>query len=116
MTACSGTQDATVTAVAQDLLTAGGNGDGARACDLLAPATRQELEDTRGTSCARAVLEEDLSAGSGAARVKVFDSTAQAVVGAETLFLSRYDGTWLVIAAACTAVPERPYDCRIGLP
>ena len=49
-------------------------------------------------------------------RVEVFDTTAQADVGSETLFLSRFDGRWLVIAAACTPVPERPYDCSIGLP
>jgi hypothetical protein len=115
-TACSGSQDEAVAAVATGLLTAVGEGDGARACDLLAPATRTELEDTSGTSCERAVLEEDLAAGSGGARVAVFDTSAQAVVGSETLFLSRYDGRWLVIAAACTEVPERPYDCSIGLP
>ena len=28
----------------------------------------------------------------------------------------RYDGRWRVVAAACTPVPDRPYDCSIGLP
>ena len=113
---CSGTQDDAVISVARDLLSAVDSGDGARACRLLAPPARTELEDSSGTPCARAVLQEDLAAGSGGARVEVFDTTAQAVVGSQTLFLSRYDGRWLVIAAACTAVPHRPYDCSIGLP
>ena len=53
---------------------------------------------------------------SGEARVEVFDSMAQVRVGADTVFLSRYDGGWRVVAAACTPVPGRPYDCSIGLP
>ena len=98
------------------MLDAASGGDGETACSLLAPAVRTELEDSSGQPCERAVLDEHLASGSGAAEVQVFDTAAQAVVGTETLFLSRFDGRWLVIAAACTAVPERPYDCSIGMP
>jgi hypothetical protein len=113
---CAGSQDAAAGSAAQDLLDAVRDGDGAAACAALAAPTREELEQTSGKACPAAVLEEDLSEGTGDVRVQVFDSMAQVQVGAETLFLSRFDGTWLVVAAACTDVPTEPYDCSIGLP
>ena len=113
---CSGTQDAPAARAAEQLVAAVDSGDGAAACDLLAPATRSELESTSGSPCAEAVLEEDLGPPSTAARTQVFDTMAQVVVGTETLFLSRFDGEWRVTAAACTPVPGGPYDCSIGLP
>lgn len=54
--------------------------------------------------------------GTAAARVEVFDTAAQAKVGSQTLFLSRFDGRWLVIGAGCTAVRDAPYDCRVAMP
>jgi hypothetical protein len=113
---CAGSQDAAAGSAAQDLLRAAGTGDGAAACALLAPGARDELEQQAGKPCDRAVLEEDLGRGTGEVSVEVFETMAQAHVGAETVFLSRYDGRWLVIGAACTPVPGRPYDCSIGLP
>jgi hypothetical protein len=114
--ACAGTQDTEVSRAATGLLSAADSGDGAAACALLAPAVRTELEDTSGKPCDRAVLDEPLGEASGSVEVEVFDTTAQALVGSETLFLSRFDGRWLVIAAACTRVPGAPYDCSVGLP
>ena len=113
---CAGTQDGPAASAARALLEAAHDGNGSAACDLLAPAARSELEQTSGKPCAEAVLEEDLGDGAGPARIEVFDTAAQVVVGADTVFLSRFDGNWLVIAAACTPVPGRPYDCSIGLP
>jgi hypothetical protein len=57
-----------------------------------------------------------LGDGGGAEEVKVFDTMAQVVLGDDTIFLSRYDGHWRVVAAACTPVDGKPYDCSIGLP
>ena len=116
LTGCAGTQDGPAAAAARALLEAAQAGDGAAACALLAPAARSELEKTSGTPCAEAVLEEDLGSGTGDVGVEVYDTTAQVKVGSDALFLSRFDGDWLVIAAACTAVVGRPYDCSIGLP
>ena len=113
---CGGTQDAAVAEASTSLLEAVDQGDGEAGCALLAPAVRTEIEDAAGKPCERAILDEPLSAASGPAQVEVFGLTAQAVVGSETLFLSRYDGRWLVIAAACTPVPDHPYDCSIGMP
>lgn len=116
VTACGGTQDADVARTATGLLDAFGSGDGAGACALLAPPVRTELEDTSGSPCGEAVLEEDLGARSGSTEVEVFDTMARAVVGSETLFLSRFDGRWLVVAAACDPVAGEPYDCAVGMP
>lgn len=113
---CAGAQDDPARAAAERLLIAAGRADGAAACDTLAPATRTELEETSGKPCARAVLEEDLGAEDGPSRVTVFDGMAQVVRGSQTVFLSRFDDQWLVVAAACTPVASRPYDCSIGLP
>jgi hypothetical protein len=113
---CSGTQDDAATTVARRLLDAAAASDGAAACAALAAPTRDELEQSSGKPCEEAVLEEDLGGGDGAASAEVFDTMAQVAIGAETVFLSRYDGRWRVVAAACTPVPDRPYDCSIGLP
>jgi hypothetical protein len=113
---CGGTQDAAVAEASTSFLEAVDQGDGEAGCALLAPAVRTEIEDTSGKSCDHAILDEPLGGASGRTEVEVFDTAAQAVVGSETLFLSRFDGRWLVIAAACTAVPDEPYDCSIGMP
>ena len=113
---CAGTQDSATGSVAEQLVEAVRDGDGAAACDLLAPPTRSELESSSGSPCEEAILEEDLGDGSGDVRVEVYDTSAQVRLGGDTMFLSRYDGHWLVVAAACTPVPGRPYDCSIGLP
>ena len=113
---CAGAQDTAVADAATGLLDAASSGDGATACSLLAPPVRTELQDASGHSCERAVLDEGLEEVSGAVETQVFDTSAQAVVGTQTLFLARFDGQWLVIGAACSAVPAHPYDCNIGMP
>jgi len=113
---CGGTQDDAATTAARRLLDAAAAGDGPGACAALAAPTRDELEQSSGKPCEEAVLEEGLGDGEGPASVEVYETMAQVVVGSETVFLSRYDGRWKVVAAACTAVPGRPYDCSIGLP
>jgi hypothetical protein len=116
LTGCAGAQDEPAASAARGLLEAAHDGNGLAACDLLAPAVRSELEQASGKPCAEAVLEDDLGEGTGAVRVQVFDMAAQVVVGSDTVFLSRFDGDWLVVGAACTPVPGHPYDCSIGMP
>jgi hypothetical protein len=113
---CAGSQDAAATAAARDLLAAVQEGDGGAACRVLAPPTADELDQTSGKPCDRAVLEEDLGSGDGPVRTEVFDAMAQVRLGADTVFLSRFGARWLVVAAACTPVEDSPYDCSIGLP
>jgi hypothetical protein len=114
LTSCAGTQDAEAASVAQDLLAAVDERDGERACALLAPAARSELEDTSGKPCDEAVLEEDVGEASSPAAVEVYDSMAQVRFDSGTVFLSTFDGHWLVVGAACTPKPgDQPYDCSI---
>jgi hypothetical protein len=114
LTSCAGTQDAPARSAAQDFLAAVQAKDGQAACTLLAPAARAELESSSGMPCREAVLEEPLGGSSTPSSVDVFDSMAQVRFDSETLFLSRFDGDWLVIGAACTAKPgDQPYDCSI---
>jgi hypothetical protein len=114
---CGGAQELPAQSAATQFLDAALADDGAAACALLAPAARDELAKTAGAPCPEAVLDEDLETqDTQRAEVTVFDTMAQATVGSQTLFLSRYDGRWLVVGAACTPVPDRPYDCSIGLP
>ena len=114
LTACAGTQDHAAGTAAQRLLDAVARGDGADACAVLAPAARTELEDTSGQPCREAVLEEDVGSASTPEAVEVYDRMAQVRFASGTVFLSRFDGEWLVVGAACTPEPgDRPYDCSI---
>ncbi len=114
LTSCAGTQDAEAASVAQDLLAAVADQDGERACALLAPAARSELEDTSGKPCDKAILEEDIGEDSSPAAVEVYDSMARVRFESGTVFLSTFDGHWLVVGAACTPKPgDQPYDCSI---
>lgn len=112
LTSCGQAQETAVTAVAGDFVEAITAGDGARACDLLSVATRAELEQSTGKPCDRAVLEEDVQGGTPRS-VSVFETTAQVKYEDQALFLSRFSSGWLVTAAACTPVRDRPYDCSI---
>ena len=111
---CAGTQDEPAATVAQDFLDHVEEGDGEAACSLLAPAARSELEDAGDQPCGEAVLEEDTGTATRPVEVQVYDSMAQVRFGAATVFLSTFDGDWLVVGAACTATPgDQPYDCSI---
>lgn len=98
--------------VAEQLLAAVADGDGETACSVLSPAARDELEQSSGRPCAQAILEEDL--GPQPVRdVHVFNTMAEVRFSDQAVFLARFDGGWRVTAAACTPVPDRPYDCSI---
>jgi hypothetical protein len=88
------------------------SGDGEAACGKLSPAARSELEQSSGQPCSQAILEEDIRGGSEA-DVTVFETMAQVKFVDQAVFLSRFDAGWLVTAAACTPVADKPYDCSI---
>lgn len=113
LTSCGGSQDGAAVAAAEDLVSAIGEQRGGEACALLAPAARSDLEDTSGQPCSRAVLGEEVGTTPAATGVDVFDTMAQVRFADDTIFLSRFDGAWLVVAAACTARATGPYDCGI---
>lgn len=114
LTACGSSRDADVADAATAFYAALADGDGAAACDLLAPETRSQLEQSAGQECAQAVLEEELPEPSGAPDVAAFDTNGQARFAGETAFLSRFSDGWKVVAAGCTPRDPRPYDCTLS--
>jgi hypothetical protein len=109
---CSQAPESAAAGAAQEFLQAVESGDGQSACELLSPAARSELEQSSGSPCPQAVLEEGIEGGS-TADATVFDTMAQVKFDNQAVFLSHFDAGWLVTAAACTPVPDKPYDCRI---
>jgi hypothetical protein len=87
--------------------------DGATACDLLAPKTRDEIETSSGTDCAKAILDEELPSVKSNAEATVFGDQAQVKLGPETVFLAEFPDGWKVVAAGCTPNGDLPYDCEV---
>lgn len=87
--------------------------DGAAACALLAPKTRQELEQSAQKPCDQAILEEDIPPADAVRSAERFGNLSQVRFGQETAFLAEFPGGWLVTAAGCTPVPDHPYDCQV---
>jgi hypothetical protein len=114
LTGCGDSEDPAVEAVAGKLLEATSTGDGQAACQVLSPHTRDELEQSSGRPCERAILEEDIGRGETVREAQVFETMAQVRFDDETVFLSRFDSGWLVVATACTRRPEGPYDCSVS--
>jgi hypothetical protein len=114
LTGCGDSGDSAVEAVAGDLLEATSTGDGQAACEVLSPHTRDELEQSSGKPCERAILEEDIGRGGTVREAQVFEIMAQVRFDDEIVFLSRFDSGWLVVATACTRRPEGPYDCSVS--
>jgi hypothetical protein len=88
-------------------------GDGAAACDLLAPDTAQEVAESAGSSCASGILDEDLPDAAAVRASAVWGRSAQVRLAGDTLFLSRFDDGWKVLAAGCEPQPGQPHDCAV---
>lgn len=114
VTGCGQVHDDAVRRTATAFYAAHAAGDGAAACDALAPRTRNELEKSAGKPCPEAVLEEHVPAVSDPVDVRVFGTQAEVTWSGETTFLARFQGGWKVMAAACTKQDSRPYDCTVS--
>ena len=90
-----------------------GRSDWSTACAMLAPVTRDDLEQSAGTPCADALAQEGLEPAGPVVRVEVFGTMAQARMGQDTVFLARFPGGWKVLAAGCSPQVDRRYDCRL---
>lgn len=88
-------------------------GDGQAACELLAPATVEELESSEESSCDEALQGLGLDTEGEITGVEIFGRNAQATFAEDVLFLTESDGNWLITAAGCTSRGERPYDCDV---
>jgi hypothetical protein len=90
------------------------SGQAAAACALLAPGTRQELEENESAPCARAVQDADLPSPGKVVDVQVYGLGAMVRLSNDAMFLARFDAGWRVTAAGCSSQgSDRPYSCKI---
>lgn len=110
---CSNSQEGHVAEVARDFYRALGADDGAAACSLLSERTRSELEKAAQKACDQAILDEGIPTVVGVEQVNSFGVAAQVQFDQETMFLSRFQDGWHVVAAGCTLLPDDRYDCQV---
>jgi len=114
LTGCSGARDGDVSNVAEEFVAAVGADDGDRACALLAPSSRSELEQSSGQSCARAILDEVAGRVGATLDEDTFGTMARIRFQEDTMFLTRFRYGWRVLAAGCSPQPHAgPYDCQV---
>ena len=90
------------------------DGDGSGACDDLSQETRTALEQQEQKPCEEAITGLRLPEHAGEPETEVYGSMAQVRMGEETLFLSRYDDGWRVVAAGCRPTSgDRPHECEL---
>ena len=90
-------------------------GDPQQRCDLLLPAVLAAFEADRSMSCAEAIQELPLQAGT-VESMEIWGGAAEVKLGGDTLFLAETRAGWRVTAAACTPQGEAPYDCEVEGP
>ncbi|MEU4191806.1 hypothetical protein AB0E69_07910 [Kribbella sp. NPDC026611] len=86
---------------------------GAAACDLLAPQTVVEVEESAQARCPTAILGADIPAGGTVVELRQYGTEAQARMSGDTAFLAEFDDGWKVVAAGCTPDGQSPYDCKV---
>ncbi|WP_137992569.1 hypothetical protein [Streptomyces vilmorinianum] len=87
--------------------------DPSRACDALAPSTREELEEQEPCATALAELRIEPPSPTVPVRTDVFGSQARVVLGAGHLYLASFPDGWKITAAGCTPRPGRPDRCAV---
>jgi hypothetical protein len=113
LTGCGATDDS-VKAVADHFREAVADGDAVGACRDLAEETRTTLEQQEGKPCAEVIGKQGLPQPAGDGEVEVYGALAQVRLDGETIFLSRFDDGWRVIAAGCKPTAgDRPHDCTL---
>ena len=114
LSSCGGSQDDAVSEAAHDFVAAVADGDGEGACAQLAPSTRSELQQSSGEPCAKAVLEEAVEEVGTQVELDAYGTMARVRFDRDTVFLTRFDDGWRVLAAACTPPQgQGPYDCQV---
>lgn len=111
---CGSSQDGAVEEAAGEFYAAVAARDGARACALLAPSTRSELEQSAEKPCTSAILEEQLPAPSSPRAVEVFGTAGEVRYDGEVAFLGEFPDGWRIVAAGCTPQGPQPYDCLVA--
>src|SRR3954462_7998811 len=81
---CGQPAEGSAAATAERLATAVAVGDGAAACAVLAPDTVEELEQSAGTPCPKAIGEEELPPPGAVESVDVYGQWARVVTSGDT--------------------------------
>ena len=113
---CSGRTDEGPKAeqAAADFYGAFGQENGMAACALLAPETRHEVEKSSKEPCDEAITDEDLPDNLGTVtEIAVYGNEARVEADGDTVFVSDFEGAWMIVAAGCTSQGDEPYDCEI---
>ena len=113
---CSGSSDTAVSSVSDSFRQALAVRDGARACGLLSPRTVSDLEQSSGKPCASAVLEENVPTTGDPTAVEVYGRMAEVRYADDTVFLSRFDQGWRLVAAGCRppSGSAQRFDCQVS--
>jgi hypothetical protein len=116
LTGCGATNGPAPRAVAGQFSHAVAGKNGAAACALLAPGTRAELEQSAGTPCARAILDENLPESGAPLAASAFGTMAEVSFSSDVLFLAEFPRGWRVMAAGCapSSTPGAPYECQLS--
>ena len=91
--------------------------DGERACALLSPDTRAEVQSQEEKPCREAITGLGLE-GARVTRLQVFVGNAKAdLADGESVFLGSTPRGWRVSAAGCSPLAgkpaDRPFDCTV---
>ncbi|MFD5328878.1 hypothetical protein [Streptomyces sp. NPDC127092] len=89
-------------------------GDYRTGCELLAPETRDQVEEDAEGPCGPALRELELPRAGATRGVDVYGRDAMLRMTGDTLFLSLFHGGWRVTAAGCEPQAEdEPYHCSL---
>lgn len=112
--ACSVAPDAAAAAAAAESFHAAVRAsDGATACELLAPETVKELEESAGATCTEAIQAAELPVAGDALDTAAYVRSARVELNGDVVFVSDFDGEWQVTAAGCSLRPDDSYDCAV---
>jgi len=115
LTSCASSQDADVYEVARRFYAAVQEGDGPRACQMLSPTARAELEQSSGEACSTAIVGEDITVGSDVGAAEVYGTMAIVHTDEDTMFLSRFPAGWQVTGVGCRPTQQLDqFDCSVS--
>jgi hypothetical protein len=111
LTGCASTQQPEV----EDVVTTfeDTSADPEARCDLLAPKTLAALE--KEAPCTEVIEQLPLEGGE-VTGVEIWGGDAQVRLTGDTVFLTETSAGWRVVAAACQAQENGPYDCEVEGP
>ena len=112
---CGAQADGPAGDVASGFVAAIADGDGERACGLLADDTVEFVESSRDEDCPAVLAALDLPSDP-VSELQVWGDGAQARTAGDTLFLRDGPSGWRVVAAGCTSRTSGPYSCELEAP